>query len=174
MRTLIYKRTHNVDPDDAGVFGCRDCMGRVRGWAFEAVIGVGGNGGEAQRSGIAEKLTWIGIGPHKSYSGELNGPLVTFDRFLLLGAQGPALGSLAPNLAARIYGRNVRVIMGGMNDEERREAQSILSLAARAPPSRALVAARGTPALGLSRTRALACRPRTRSASGSGSASGPA
>jgi hypothetical protein len=42
MRTLIYKRTHPGDPDTTGRFGVCDCMGRVRTWDFEAVIGVGG------------------------------------------------------------------------------------------------------------------------------------
>ena len=39
MRTLIYKRTHPGDPDAKGRFGIYDCMGRVRAWDFEAVIG---------------------------------------------------------------------------------------------------------------------------------------
>ncbi len=62
MRTLIYKRTHSGDPDHAGWFGVNDCMGRVRAWSFEAVIGVGGTGREARREGIARNLTWVGIG----------------------------------------------------------------------------------------------------------------
>jgi hypothetical protein len=49
MRTLVYKRTHESDPDERGWFGCRDCLGRVRWLPFEAVIGVGGWG--ASRSG---------------------------------------------------------------------------------------------------------------------------
>jgi hypothetical protein len=66
MRTLIYKRTHNGDPDpETGTFGNADCMGRVRGWNFDAVIGVGGIGREPELEGIAGKVTWVGIGPHK-------------------------------------------------------------------------------------------------------------
>ena len=42
MRTLVYLRTHNGDPDEEDVFGIHDCMGQVRSWRFEAVIGVGG------------------------------------------------------------------------------------------------------------------------------------
>ena len=65
MRTLIYKRTHSGDPDPvAGVFGNHDCMGSVKGWDFDAVIGIGGIGPEPKRNRIAGKLTWIGIGPH--------------------------------------------------------------------------------------------------------------
>ena len=81
MRTLIYKRTHTGDPDAAGTFGCRDCMRSVRGWAYEAVIGVGGSGHEARRAGIAERLTWIGIGPQKTYQVVPRKPLVAFDHF---------------------------------------------------------------------------------------------
>jgi hypothetical protein len=44
MRTLVYKRTHNGDPDAEGRFGIHDCMGQVRSYGYEAVIGVGGVG----------------------------------------------------------------------------------------------------------------------------------
>src|SRR4051812_45820013 len=45
MRTLVYKRTHSGDPDPKmGVFGNHDCMGEVRAWPFDAVIGIGGVG----------------------------------------------------------------------------------------------------------------------------------
>ena len=66
MRTLIYKRTHPGDPDRAGRFGIHDCMGRIRRWSFEAVIGVGGVGAGPELHGLAAKVNWIGIGPHKS------------------------------------------------------------------------------------------------------------
>jgi hypothetical protein len=65
MRTLVYLRNHSGDPDEEGVFGVNDCMGQVRFWGFEAVIGVGGMGAEAQSWGISGKVTWIGIGPQK-------------------------------------------------------------------------------------------------------------
>jgi len=42
MRILIYKRTHTGDPDLKGRFGIHDCMGRVRDYDYDAVIGVGG------------------------------------------------------------------------------------------------------------------------------------
>ena len=50
VRILIYKRTHNGDPDAKGCFGACDCMGSVRSRSFDAVIGVGGIGPEAQAS----------------------------------------------------------------------------------------------------------------------------
>jgi hypothetical protein len=78
MRTLIYKRTHTGDPDPvSGVFGNNNCMGQVRGWLFDTVIGVGGIGTYAQSEHIAGLLTWVGIGPHKT--GDLRRPRVTFD-----------------------------------------------------------------------------------------------
>ena len=57
MRILIYKRTHTGDPDpEHGIFGeaadeATDCMGKVRGYGFDAVIGVGGTGLEPQSQG---------------------------------------------------------------------------------------------------------------------------
>ncbi len=56
MRTLIYKRTHTGDPDAQGRFGIHDCMGSVREWGFQAVVGVGGRGSQAKACGIAYKV----------------------------------------------------------------------------------------------------------------------
>ena len=79
MRTLIYKRTHHGDPDVTGQFGIYDCMGRVRAWNFEAVIGVGGVGAEPTSHGLDGKVNWIGIGPHRRAVVGKRGPIVTFD-----------------------------------------------------------------------------------------------
>src|SRR6266568_9493618 len=110
MRTLIYKRTHHGDPDpETGEFGCNDCMGTVRGWEFDAVIGIGGIGPEPKRNGIAGKLTWIGIGARKIYdSDRRKGPRVRFDHFWYRGEHGPLLEKMYPALARRMYDRNVR------------------------------------------------------------------
>lgn len=136
-RILIYKRTHEGDPDPGtGVFGNNDCMKRVRGFQYDAVIGVGGVGCEPRVKGIAGKVTWIGVGPHRRRSTRREGPLVTFDYFRYFGQAGPLLEVLAPKLAGRIFGRNVRVVMStGLSDEERREAEQILTRARRAPAS---------------------------------------
>src|SRR5262245_54648142 len=98
MRTLIYKRTHVGDPSPEGVFGVHNCMGRVRRWSFDAVIGIGGSGAEPRLHGIARKINWIGIGAHKHYpSGSSPGePEVTFDHFVLLEDSGPEVALLAP------------------------------------------------------------------------------
>jgi hypothetical protein len=135
MRTLIYKRTHPGDPDEAGRFGIYDCMGRVRSWDFEAVIGVGGLGPEPRSHGLDGKINWIGIGPHKQSVGR-RGPLVTFDHFVLFGAEGPDFERLAPSLAERVYSRNVRAVMWGLSAQEDREVQRILHRARHAPPSK--------------------------------------
>lgn len=135
MRILVYKRTHSGDPDTAGRFGIYDCMGSVRGKAYDAVIGVGGLGAEPRRNGIAGKITWVGIGPHKE-PGTPRGPLVTFDHFLYFGESGPGLTKYAPTLADHLYGSNVRVLLN-LTEAERLEAEAILALAQRAPPSEA-------------------------------------
>lgn len=135
MRTLVYKQTHHGDPDMAGQFGICDCMVRVRAWNFEAVIGVGGVGAEPMSHGLDGKVNWIGIGPHKRAAAGKRGPIVTFDRFLFLGSEGPDFEDLAPQLAQRIYSRNVRVVMKGFSADEHAEIDKILALAKHAPPS---------------------------------------
>jgi hypothetical protein len=134
MRTLIYKRTHPGDPDRQGRFGIEDCMGQVRTWDFEAVIGVGGIGAEPRSHGLDGKVNWIGIGPHRIGSAR-RGPVLTFDRFCLFESKGPSFAGLAPRLAARLYSRNVRVVRDRLDDEERREVERILALAGDAGPS---------------------------------------
>lgn len=104
MRTLIYKRTHSNDPDpETGVFGNRDCMGQVRAWDFDAVIGIGGVGDEPKRHGIAGKLTWIGIGPQKFFDDpDRRGPQLVFRHFKYFGEDGPLLVNEYPALARHI------------------------------------------------------------------------
>ena len=129
MRTLIYKRTHTGDPDRNGWFGIYDCMGRVRTWDFDAVIGVGGLGAEPISHGIDGRITWIGIGPHKISAVGGRGPLVTFDHFVLFDARGPSFIRKAPHLSRRLYANNIRVLLRDLDDREHREVASILKLA---------------------------------------------
>lgn len=129
MRTLIYKSTHTGDPDpENGVFGCHNCMGCVRAWDFDSVIGVGGIGPEAARNRLKGKLTWIGQGANKKGKGkEL---LVTFEHFIHYGETGQHLRDLAPNLAKRIYGRNIRATTDqNFTGEERNEVSKLLEMA---------------------------------------------
>jgi hypothetical protein len=65
LNTLVYKRTHTGDPCESGIFGCHDCMGQVRSWSFDAVIGVGGKSPRSGDEGIARKINWISINPSK-------------------------------------------------------------------------------------------------------------
>ena len=135
MRTLVYKRTHPGDPDSGGRFGIANCMGQVRSWDFDSVIGVGGIGPEPSSHDLDGKVNWIGIGARKHFGSDSRRPVVTFDRFVLYEAEGPDFATLAPTLARRLYGRNVRVLLHNVSDQERREIRRILALAANAPAS---------------------------------------
>jgi hypothetical protein len=136
MRTLVYKRTHPHDPDEQGCFGIEDCMGSVRAREFEAVIGVGGNGPEAQSHQINGKVNWIGIGAHKHKTPRgYRGPLVTFDHFILFEDAGPDFLQLAPRLAKRIYSTQGRCSFMHFDKIEQAELDRILTLAEAEPPS---------------------------------------
>jgi hypothetical protein len=136
LKTLVYKRTHTGDPDRYGRFGIHGCMGRVRAWAFDAVIGIGGMGAEPTADGIDGRITWIGIGPRKVQGKDPRAPLVTFDRFILFDRQGPFLYERAPHLARRMYERGVRALLYP-SPVESKEISGLLDLARGAPPSRA-------------------------------------
>ena len=135
-RILVYKRTHPFDPDQNGRFGSDDCLGRIRDRKFDAVIGVGATGREAQSYGIAYKVNWIGIGPHKTKR-RGRASVVTFDYFLKLEDKGPLLRDVAPKLAKRIYEGKVRSLLYGMTVDELAEATDLLKYAKNAPPSKA-------------------------------------
>ena len=148
VRTLIYKRTHCGDPDPhTGEFGCNDCMKSVRGRRFDAVIGIGGVGQAPRRHGIAGRLTWIGIGPHKFPDpNHPNRPRVRFDHFWYRGKDGPLLENDYPALARRMFGGKFRVVRHsplspierrtiGPGAELDREVKAILDLGHDAPPS---------------------------------------
>ena len=136
MRTLVYKRTHHGDPGPEGRFGISDCMGRVRTWDFEAVIGVGGSSAKPKKEGLAYLVNWIGIGPLVSGQNE-RGPILKFEHFKFYGNHGPDFRDLAPDLSKRMYLNNVRVVMKSLSKKEQKEVQSILAMAKNAPPSSA-------------------------------------
>lgn len=128
MRILTYKRTHTGDPGAAGVFGVNDCMGKLRALEYDAVIGVGGIGSEPRSYKIDGKITWVGVSPRKRM-GQWFSPLVTFDQFVLFDAGGPAMASLAPNLAKRIYEGKVRYLLSGYTIAEQLDAKGIVEWA---------------------------------------------
>ena len=126
MRILIYKRTHIGDPDQNGRFGIYDCMGRVRDYAFDAVIGVGGIGREAKSFGIDRKINWVGTKATKHRNPDGTNAEVTFENFLIMEDEGPQLASLAPALAKRMYQVGARFLLNDYTAAERREATAIL------------------------------------------------
>ncbi len=133
LRILIYKRTHIGDPNAEGVFGCHDCMRSVRAKQYDAVIGVGGVGHEPKSHGIDRRITWVGVGPTRHRIDGKNHPTVTFERFFLYEANGPALDTVAPRLARRMYGaagyqHHVRYLLN-LTPDEQLEALHILDLA---------------------------------------------
>jgi hypothetical protein len=158
IRTLVYKRTHTGDPDSSGRFGIHGCMGRVRAWEFDAVVGVGGIGAEPTSYGIDGLVTWIGIGTHRSRAKDRRGPLVTFDHFVLFDQSGPPLHELAPHLARRMYEHGVRTLLNP-SPLETREISRLLRLAANAPPSssRGSVLSRVTAACACGKRHSRAC-----------------
>jgi len=105
MNTLLYKRTHRGDPNESGVWGIYNCMGSVRGWSFDAVIGIGGKSPSRGHEAIAYRVNWIGIIPEKRTEAGFEGVLVTFQYFVLYDAdgQGPELKTLAPKLFKHIF-----------------------------------------------------------------------
>lgn len=121
IRTLVYKRTRKGDPDRKGYFGIQDCMGRVRGYKFDAVIGVGGISSMPTAQGISGKVNWIGVGSRKGPT-EGRGPLVTFDHFVLfklrrcLFGQSGFLGWRFPQ-PAHIFSGGIRVFFQVFHSE---------------------------------------------------------
>jgi hypothetical protein len=113
-------------------------MGTARKREFDAVVGVGGIGRKAVSNGIDGQVNWVGIGPRKRRVGGKRGPEVLFDHFLYFGTAGPDFRALAPQLAARVYGNNVRSIIDAMSEAERKEVERIVRLAEGEPPSPAL------------------------------------
>lgn len=121
LKVLIYRRTQMYDPCQCGIFGICDCMGKVRSWDYNAVIGIGAK--DAEDDNISYKLTWVGINAHKQNSltigvdkkckykeckevdikYQFRGPLVTFKHFCLVNEKGPMLSDCAPLLYQHMF-----------------------------------------------------------------------
>jgi len=132
-------------------------MRSVRDFEYDAVIGVGGIGDEAQSFGIAGRVTWMGIGPRKvrpkgSEAQPSGAALVTFEKFEIWDDKGPMLHGLAPHLARRLYEKKARYLLGGLSEIEQKEAMELLALIRRSPPS----------SHSLSKGQGNQCRPRTK------------
>ena len=138
MVTLVYKMTHKGDPNpDLGHWGVEDCMGRVRGFTFDAVIGIGGRSWWTNQTNRAGEIIWIGIGPQKSVQGK-RGPKVRFAHFRYFGEGELPLREIAPELDKAI--RKCRFKLSGFNESEQRELERILELAKDAKQSALLPA----------------------------------
>lgn len=135
MKILIYKRTHKGDPDFKGIFGIQDCMGKVRNWDYDAVIGIGGKAPWREDQDIRFKINWIGLGPKKIESAK-RGPAVVFSNFALFEENGKDIEFHFPNLFEYMYGSRKRFAMSSILPENVfREVQYILGSAQNYPAS---------------------------------------
>jgi hypothetical protein len=110
MKVLIYKRTHKGDPDKEGIFGNQDCMGRIRNWNYDAVIGIGGNVPWKNDVEIKHKINWIGLEP-KKINPNNRGAKVVFSHFELYEGEGENIKTHFPNLFKYMYGSRKRFDM---------------------------------------------------------------
>jgi hypothetical protein len=117
----------------SGVFGKHDCMGRVRSWDFDAVVGIGGKRPWPKHAEIANKINWIGLNARteKSHKRNWGGPLVRFDKFILYDGKGPMLREVAPRLYAYMFDKkHVRAVLSqSLAVDIQREVAKILRLA---------------------------------------------
>lgn len=138
FRILVYKRTHHGDPDPRdGIFGNHDCMKSVRGFAFDAVIGVGGVGPEARSNDIEPRVMWIGIGRHDDWTipTPSGAPRLWFDHFKMYDANtGDELKVIAKKLDKRLYQGGSRYLLN-LSEDELCEALKILAQALGSPAS---------------------------------------
>lgn len=111
------------------MFGVHDCMGQIREYDFDAVIGVGGIGQEPKSYGIDGKINWVGIHSQKTQLAPGYPSVVNFEYFVLLENEGPLLSSLAPNLANRIYNSSARFLLKSYTEKEKIEAKRIIDWA---------------------------------------------
>lgn len=137
MATLVYKMTHSGDPDpDLGCWGISDCMGQVRGYDFEAVIGVGGRSWWTNQPNRVGELIWIGLDPQEIPGGK-RGPNLSFAHFRYFREGELVLSEIAPKLDRAM--RNRRFMLYGFDPGQEREIKMILKLAKKAEPSALLL-----------------------------------
>ena len=127
MKILVYKRTHCGDPGDDRRFGKNGCMGRVRDFDFDVVIGIGGVSWWPRQEGIAERLTWVGRNP-KTVSYDARGPILAFapKDFVRLDEVGPLFATVAPKLAKRFYGSGARFMLDSFSQAEQHELEELV------------------------------------------------
>jgi hypothetical protein len=106
-------------------------MGQIRGYTYDAVIGIGGSSYEPRSHGIDGRITWVGVGPHQWPPVHPRGaPIVTFDRFVLFDSEGEKLRDFAPALAEHFFGKHRRFFYtNGLCEGIQRDIDRILKLA---------------------------------------------
>lgn len=138
MATLVYKMTHRGDPNpELGWWGVADCMGQVRGFAFDAVIGIGGRSWWTNETNRTGEVVWIGLGP-EVVDQENRGPVLRFANFRYFGEGEQMLSEIAPKLDKSMQSRRFRLY--GFSRIEEQEIQRILKLARKAGPSASVFA----------------------------------
>jgi hypothetical protein len=141
MKVLIYKRTHKGDPDKNGIFGNQDCMGKIRNWDYDAVIGIGGNAPWKKDADIKHKINWIGLDPKKIYSSYKRGDEVVFSHFELYEETGVNICEKFPNLFEYMYGNRKRFDMStDLPEEVFEEVKQILDSIKNSPSSKSFPA----------------------------------
>ena len=135
MRILIYKRTHRGDPCKCGIFGCEDCMGRIRNWKYDAVIGIGGTSTWKGHAGISRKINWVGIGPkHRGRKGRAD--KIVFDHFEFYEDLGPDIHEKYPKLHKYMYNSRKRFsLFSDPQSEVWEDIEKILTLVKDSSPS---------------------------------------
>lgn len=137
MRVLIYKRTHKGDPNSDGIFGHHDCMGRIRNWNYDAVIGIGGKSPWIEDIDIKHKINWVGLNPKKIKSKNQRGDKVVFGHFALFEGNGACIDEQYPNLFLYMYGSRKRFDMAKeLPPKVFTEVKSILESIRDKPPSK--------------------------------------
>jgi hypothetical protein len=134
MPTLVYKMTHGGDPDsDLGFWGVEDCMGQVRGYSFDAVIGIGGRSWWKNQVSRAGDVVWIGLDPQQIAVRGKRGPVVRFAHFRWFDEGELKFRNIAPKLHRAMHWS--RFMLYGFNEAEEEEISRLLKLARRAGPS---------------------------------------
>lgn len=134
MATLVYKMTHKGDPDcDLGLWGIEDCMGQVRWFDFDAVIGIGGRSWWTNQTCRTGEIVWIGLDPQKIAVRGKRGPIVRFAHFLYFQEGEMMFSKIAPKLNKSMYMCRFRLY--GFSQTEEKEIETIRKLAIKAGPS---------------------------------------
>jgi hypothetical protein len=137
MRILIYKRTHKGDPNEDGIFGIQDCMGKIRNWNYDAVIGIGGKSPWKVDYDIKYKINWIGIEP-KRIAKTKRGGIFVFAHFELYEEEGKDIKDNFPNLYKYMYDKRKRFDFSNeLPHEVYIEVKQILDLIKNSQPSEA-------------------------------------